>query len=168
MPFLQSSTFDDYNTNKTIPITHTEKHIHSYHMYMLHCNLGLIAFNVHSLVDKIFYKLYLENHKKINAPYLMTILHVVLYNHPSHKDPLFKMHFILFLIKWLGTAVTTWSCRHCLPLLFIKKKPSKLAKMQICIKIFNQILLWRNNLTRFKLVSYLSKSFWIWYLNFCN
>ena len=101
---------------------------------MLNCYLGLIAFNVHSLVDKIFYKLYLENHKKINAPYLMTILHVVLYNHPSHKDPLFKMHFILFLIKWLGTAVTTWSCRNCLPLLFIKKKPSKLAKMQISKK----------------------------------
>ena len=130
------------------------------HLYMLHCNLSLIAFNVHSLVDKIlFYKLYLENHKKINAPYLMTILHVVLYNHPSHKDPLFKMHFILFLIKWLGAVVTTESCRHCLLLLFIKKKPSKLAKMQICKKIFNQILLWRNNLTRFKLVSYLSKTF---------
>ena len=74
---------------------HTPKRTYT-HIYMLHCNLNLIAFNVHSLVDKIFYKLYLENHKKINAPYLMTILHVVLYNHPSHKDPLFKMHFILF------------------------------------------------------------------------
>ena len=89
----------------------------------------------------------------------MTILHVILYNHPSHKDPLFKMHFTLFLIKRLDITMMTEFCRHCLLLLFIEKKPSKLAKMQICIKIFNQILLWRNNLTRFKLVSYLSKSF---------
>ena len=64
----------------------------------------------------------------------MTILHVVLYNHPSHKDPLFKMHFILFLIKWLGITVMTEFYGHCLLLLFIQKKPSKLAKMQICIK----------------------------------
>ena len=74
---------------------HTPKSTYT-HMYMLHCNLGLIAFNVHSLVDKIFYKLYLENHKKINAPYLMAILHVVLYNHPSHKDPPLKCIYFIF------------------------------------------------------------------------
>ena len=94
---------------------HTPKSTYT-HMYMLHCNLGLIAFNVHSLVDKIFYKLYLENHKKINAPYLMTILHVVLYNHPSHKDPLFKMHLFYFwsngwVLLWrLNSADIVYSC----------------------------------------------------------
>ena len=85
----------------------------------------------------------------------MTILHVVLYNHPSHKDPLFKMHFILFLIKWLGAVVTTESCRHCLLLLFIKKKPSKLEKMQIeCELISFYILVFQDHDRNYLFISH--------------
>ena len=57
----------------------------------------------------------------------MTILHVVLYNHPSHNSPFFKMHFIIF--DQMLTASGLY--RHSLLFLFNKQKPSNLQKMQI-------------------------------------
>ena len=88
---------------------HTPKRTYT-HIYMLHCNLNLIAFNVHSLVDKIFYKLYLENHKKklmLRILWRFCMLYYIIIH--LIKTPFLKC--ILFYF-WSNGWVLLWRLGH--------------------------------------------------------